>query len=55
MEAFVDYLLKKHADARGWTAKHVRYDVSKFRYVYISEKSLFRYIEKLIYFDIPKN
>ena len=34
------YLHKTHVDVRGWRAKHVRYDISKFRNLNISKLSI---------------
>ena len=31
---------KKHGDARRWRPKHVRYDISKVRYLEISKHSI---------------
>ena len=40
---FFSILRKKHGDARGWTAKQVRYDILNMRY---TEKNMFRYYTK---------
>ena len=41
VDAFGQYLHRKHRDGRGWRAKHGRYfDISKLQYLDISELSV---------------